>query len=798
MKTTAILVCFIFQFSTNFFGQGFVQIYPTEPSAKLSNKYKVFVNEIPISVYNNVSNVNDVSYVHFAFAGKVTIRIQNNVNIISYNLCPHTNGLAVTKSGKDISFDLDNPRKLLLKDVNGGAEQLCIFADPLEENPPKLGDANVVNIMDMGVDNTGATNNIVIIQDAINTLSSGSILFFPQGRYTVGGDLKLKSNVSIYLAGGAAIQASDNEQIRISFNGVNNFKLFGRGSIDARGDVFKPLYGGGNGGKELLILEKGSTSDNCAIEDIIFKSPITIGALIIGSTNWKVYNTKMIAGRQYGRKCWNPDEAVNMMMDNNFFYGNNDIIGLSTYRNNLNLNTTIRNNYLHIGISGASIRLGPWLGENTSNIRFENNDMIGGNNEYAIAMYLGGALSNVRYKHNRVEAAPHGMVFMRSNWTDFYAGSQSGSADDIIIDRLSFESGGVGYEGHLSCLEGPNSTNSIKNITFKHLYQKGVRQTSKNTADMLFSGGFVTNVQFTTSTTPIVGISAANLITYRAGSYPGKFTVKRDSCSTDNDLIVKYYVHGTAVNGVDYTEIADSVVIPAGLATAEISITPNPTSALEYYRTVFLSLSSSENYVLGPKFHAIVNIANGNIEDIDKQAPTIPINLQASSISKSGFKLLWNASSDNYKVATYQIFKNGVFLATTTDTSYIVSKLMASKEYQFSVKAWDVNGNASDISDTLKVTTLATDIITKQQAARLNTYPNPVVNHTFIIDTELSGCEKPTIIKIFNTCGVVCYQTKMVITDDNTVVLPESLSNGLYIITLISEIGNLQGKIIIE
>ena len=793
---SVIITLFISALATQMFAQGFIVTYPQEPNAVLSAKYTVFVNEIPVSVYS-VSDVKDVSYAHFTFAGKVTIRIHSNLAIRTYNLCPHSYEIVSTISGKDLTFDLDSPRKLLLKDVNTSPEHLCIFADPLEENPPKIGDANVVNIMDKGVDNTGATNNLSIIQDDINNLPSGSILYFPPGRYTVGGDLSMKSDISIYLAGGATIQASSADQLKISFNGASNAKLYGRGSIDGRGDIFKPLYNGGNGGKELIKLDKGSVSDNCQIEDIIVKSPISVAAIVIGSTNWTVYNTKIVGGRQYGRKCWNPDEGVNMLMDNNFFYGNNDIIGLSTYHNNIDLNTTIRNNYFHIGVSGAAIRIGPWLGENTKSIKVENNDMQGGNNEYAIAFYLGGALSGVRYLNNRVEGAPHGMIFMRSNWNDFYAGMQSGSADDIVFDRLSFENGGIGYEGHLSCFESSTSTNFIKNITFKDLYQKGKLITNNTSADMIFSGSYVSNIQFTTSTSPVINIKSTNLIAYRAGPDPGKFTVSRTGGSTDSDLTVKYVVHGTAIEGADYFAIPDSVVIPAGFSESEILINPDPTKSTDSFKTVFISLSSSNDYILGVGFHAVVTIANGSIEDIADQSPTAPINLTASSITKSGFLLNWNSSTDSLDIATYTIYKNGHYQATTSDTSYSLTGLATSTEYAITIKAWNIIGNASALSDVLNVSTLTTDI-SESYLNQLSVYPNPVVDHKLLVDFEDVGYGKDANIQIRSIEGRVEFQTTIPVSQRVSINLPENLAHGVYVLSIKTSNESLNQKIVVE
>ena len=798
MKKTSFLISLLILLTTDFYGQGFIVAYPQEPNTVLSAKYTVFVNEIPISVYN-VGDKRDVSYAHFAFAGKIKVRIHSNLAINTYNLSPHSYGIVSVKSGKDITFELDKPRKLLLKEVNTSNEHLCIFADPLEENNPKIGDSNVINILDKGVDKTGATDNITIIQDAINNLPTHGILYFPPGRYTAGGTLFMKSNRSIYLAGGATLQASPIDQLQITFDGASNARLFGRGSIDARGDIYRNIIQNGPGGIELIKLNKGAVSDNCKIEDLIMKCPVNIVGMVYGTTNWKVYNIKTLGGRQFGRKCWNPDDAVNMMMDNVFLYGTNDNIGFSTFKNNLDLNTTIRNSVFYDGNSGATVRIGPWIGENTKHITVENNDhILGGINEYTLAFYLGGAISGFKYLNNRIENAPHGLLLMRTNWNDFYAGMQSGSAADIVFDRLSVEKVGVGYEGHYSCLESSTSTNFIKNITFKDFYQKGALQTNHTTADMQFVGPYVSNVEYTVSTTPVIDITAADLFAYRTGLVPGKFTVSRSGGSTNNPLNVNYIIHGTAVNGTDYFTIGDSILIPAGSTSSDILIKPGPGHTPDYYRTVFISLSSSnDKYILGPGYHAVVTISNGSTTDIDKEAPTIPVNLTAMAITNSGCNLTWNTSVDNIGIATYQLFKNGIYLATTSDTSYSVTGLTSSTGYEFTVKAWDRSGNSSSLSNVLKVPTLTT-AISESYINQLFVYPNPVVDHILLVDFEDVAYGKEANIQIRSIEGRVEFQTTIPVSQRVSINLPQNLANGVYVLSIKTSKESLNQKIVVE
>lgn len=611
LKKSTLLFNFLFLSTVSIYAQGFLVTYPKEPNAAVSENYTVYVNEIPINVHKVATN-NDVSYAHFSFAGKVTVRVHINVLVKTYNLSPHGYGIISSKSGQDIVFDLDRPRKLVLQNVNSLDETLCILGDPIEDYIPVPNGSSVVDVTTIGIDKTGATDNLNQIKQALNNLPNGGILYFPAGRYSAGGTISMLSNKSIYLAGGAVLQASSVGELSLNFNNASNVKIFGRGSIDGLGDTKRGAYNG-EGGACLLAKADSTISDNCTIDGVMLKGAISWTAIIMGTTNWTAYNVKVINGSAYpNHDAWDPHNAINMMFDNCLLYGTDDGIAFSTTRDNLNLNTTFRNSVFLNNHSGATIRIGPWIGDTTSNIKVENNDhLLSGTNEHALAFWIGGSISNIKYLGNRVENARSGLILMRTNWTDHYAGVQSGSVDNVVFDRLTAETVSPGiYDGYKNQLEGPSATNFVKNISFKSLYQDCSLIISSGSANMNFLGPNVSNVTYGVSTTPLVEISGNTLVTYRNGGNPGKFIITRTGGSTTNNLLVNYKIHGNAKNGTDYNTIQSSVTIPSGSSTAEIIISPSSTPSLFLYTTVYLSLNSSDDYILGPNYDEVVTIVN--------------------------------------------------------------------------------------------------------------------------------------------------------------------------------------------
>ena len=89
----------------------------------------------------------------------------------------------------------------------------------------------------------------------------------------------------------------------------------------------------------------------------------------------------------------------------------------------------------------------------------------------------------------------------------------------------------------------------------------------------------------------------------------------------------------------------------------------------------------------------------------DAIPPSTPTNVAAASGNSTKALLSWTNSTDNVGVAGYQIFRNGVSIATTTQTSYQDTGLTASTAYSYTVIAFDLAGNVSLPSLPASVTT---------------------------------------------------------------------------------------------
>ena len=87
----------------------------------------------------------------------------------------------------------------------------------------------------------------------------------------------------------------------------------------------------------------------------------------------------------------------------------------------------------------------------------------------------------------------------------------------------------------------------------------------------------------------------------------------------------------------------------------------------------------------------------------DKEAPTVPQNLREFASTSNTATIKWDASTDNYAVAGYKIYRGNTQVGTTADTSYTFTSL-GTGNYSCSVAAYDYSGNTSARTSNLMMT----------------------------------------------------------------------------------------------
>ena len=148
---------------------------------------------------------------------------------------------------------------------------------------------------------------------------------------------------------------------------------------------------------------------------------------------------------------------------------------------------------------------------------------------------------------------------------------------------------------------------------------------------------------------------------------------------------------------------------PTGKACGSAS---PPTSADQVYHFNLISVNGmhvtvSPTNSLGQTFDVQSYDFSAGSESIP---PSIPANLAATPASGTEVDLSWTASTDNTAVRGYDVYRNGVLLATTDANAFAYSdtSLTPQTSYSYSVDAFDVYGNHSAASSSVVAATLAT------------------------------------------------------------------------------------------
>ncbi|CAN7753374.1 family 14 glycosylhydrolase [Paenibacillus sp. LjRoot56] len=228
------------------------------------------------------------------------------------------------------------------------------------------------------------------------------------------------------------------------------------------------------------------------------------------------------------------------------------------------------------------------------------------------------------------------------------------------------------------------------------------------------------------------GLTANTAYSYTIKAYDAAGNLSTDSAAlsvTTNptpvgNSVTVYYKKGYATPYIHYRPAGGTWTTAPGTAMpnselsgyAKISITIGTASQLE---AVFNNGSgtwdnnNSQNYLFNvgtwtftpSSTGGVGNITAGLPQGVDTTAPSTPTNLASTSKTDTSISLSWSASTDTVGVTGYEIWRNGVKIATTATTSYTNSGLIANTAYSYTVKAYDAAGNLSADSAAISVTT---------------------------------------------------------------------------------------------
>lgn len=490
-----------------------VYTYPAYPGATSSPLYTVKANGETIFTekLTQFAGEMQVHYAHFSLEGTATIQVTVNESFNSYTLSPKSRKIATTKSGNTLTFT-SGPNYLVLK--VDSKELLFILIDPPEENPPKIGDANVKNIMDYNVDNKGNTIATKTIQTAINDASGAAknILYFPPGKYLTG-ELFLKSNMTMYLAGGAVLYGSSNTaDFNSGSGGMNtegmqhalvrvmnckNTKLLGRGVLEGNGKLIRSK------GMNASVLKMDESSD-ILVDGVFARNSSYWNTLPYRSDkvtirNYKVINCRPITTDYNNTDGVDFDECTNSSLYNAFLYTGDDNMAVKneflTWNGKSTMNiANIHHEKIVTYSNSAACKIGTkTMGQSMSNVTFKDVDIIASGRALVIDAFDNALIDNTVFEDIRVENTGI-LISVQNNQVP----SWRSAVNQSVIKNTYFTNVASDVKKSVT-LGGKSSSVPVNGVNFSNFTVQGKAVTSKTDGDASWNiNSYVTNITFNT------------------------------------------------------------------------------------------------------------------------------------------------------------------------------------------------------------------------------------------------------------------------------------------------------------
>ena len=597
--------------------------YPTLPGATPSTSYTLRVNGTPVFV----EKFGDVSMARFAFVGGAEVELGSTAAMSGASISPKSEKIVPVVSEHTMKFQLTRPSKLIVQ--LAGVEKLLLFADGPERAPRRPDQAGIVNLqsyLTAGRDPMAPVT--AALQRAIDETSArnggaGGVLYVPDGLY-MATQIKLKSNVELYLSSGALIRAvpvfnSANYPVQhgadssfVFVSQASNVKIAGRGVIDGNGwNMRTNAPGGGN--TKLLRSVKAS---GLLLEDVYFRDSARWSLHFLYSDDIHVRDVKLVndlrvlAGQTLpfvsNTDGFDIDASTFVTVEDSFVYTTDDAftpkvtgyMGLKKAAHDI----FIRNNI--IWTQKCALKVGSEVLDDIHTVRFENNDTVLADRLIALWNEGGSTIRNIVATHNRSET-----IGVRDNKSFFYyyVRNKPGHVRDVEVNGLHALSRAPGE----SRMEGFDATHGISDFAVRNMYVAGAGISSGTAVPIVARNAFVSRVGVTAPGAdglPLVIVSASDDQGVE-GQDGVQFSFIR-SGSVDAPLTVRYTLGGTASALLDYANPAGTITIPAGAQQASLSVAPLADLLTESEETLTVTLAESPDYRIGASPCGIAAIAN--------------------------------------------------------------------------------------------------------------------------------------------------------------------------------------------
>jgi large repetitive protein len=240
--------------------------------------------------------------------------------------------------------------------------------------------------------------------------------------------------------------------------------------------------------------------------------------------------------------------------------------------------------------------------------------------------------------------------------------------------------------------------------------------------------------------------------TYMAapGSYQVTITEKFGCQSTASNVFTVVNANGPnkpdVVSGLIVNKLSATSLKLVWIANANAA---NPVTNFEIYQATksggpyqFVGITDADvrsfskvELMPGTKYFYVVRAVNNTAAaaisaevsattDVDTQLPSSPVNVKVMGTTRSAIAIQWGESDDNAGISKYDIYVNGAKSYTTANTNYTIYNLDYNTVYTIAVKARDLAGNESPLSNQVSARTVMNGLMYKYYVGDWNKLPD--------------------------------------------------------------------------
>jgi hypothetical protein len=277
---------------------------------------------------------------------------------------------------------------------------------------------------------------------------------------------------------------------------------------------------------------------------------------------------------------------------------------------------------------------------------------------------------------------------------------------------------------------------------------------------------FTTDCSNAPATNPTVATIAATSISQTSATLNATIT------NPDNVTITAKGFEWKATAGGTYTQIAGT-----GTGNAFTANLTGLTANTGYTYKAFITFNGQTVYGSEQSFTTL----NGDVEPCET-----PTNLHASDVDAHSITIGWNTNGNATSWNIHYRVENGTWNNATSNTNtYVINGLTAETVYEIEVQADCGNGNLSDWSAPIHISTTIEVGIDSWLENSISLYPNPakdVVNvQCTVNDVQVKA------IEVFDVYGKLLQTVSM--TPETTTINVSGLASGMYFVRVTTEEG---------